>query len=120
MNEQETRDFLLQNGVQPLDLNNWQPHLPILFLLKDTIRADLDYFPNNKKPSILRINDPVRLYIHDPARHALHNQGGQIDYYAINPKTKEINLVKTSANSKRYFVTVDSLFVSSDNLFPKG
>lgn len=122
MNEAETRAFLSENGVQPLDLDRWRPRQPILCVFNDRMRKvhDFDGFTPDKNPGIVRVDDPVGLNFNDPKVYVLRNGGGRIDYYAIDPKTKKVTLVKSSHNSREYLVLGGALFMPADHLFPKG
>lgn len=129
LSEEETKNFLRDNGVQPLgSLRNREPHQSILFVLNGTARERLAReLPNLPLPVIARIDDPQRIILQNPEPVPgdiplrLYNNGGQIAYYAISKTTNKIELVKTSNEaSKEYRVNSDNLFLAADHLFPKA
>lgn len=141
MNEAETLTFLHDRGVRLLPAKDWRPHQPLLYVLEEKIRGEtgpLKKIPRDRRPSIVRVDDPVVLNIDspltestDPQRvvYELENHGGQVDYFAIDPNTKQIINVKTSARIKKwddqnpnltpYHVRLEALFETNDDLFPK-
>lgn len=139
MNAEETVAFLREHGIQPLPLDNWQPHEPLLYVIEERLRGENGPLMKNFKdkrliPSVARVDDPARLHLEKPLTdeetpdrvvYELENDGGQVDYFAIDPKTKQIINVKTSARIKNatttpYHVVKEALFMRADELFPRG
>jgi hypothetical protein len=130
MTEAETIAFLQEQGVKPLE--NFTAHQPLLYVLEERIRKDngpLKDLPKDKRPSVARVSDPFKIHFDNPlvdegeperVVYALDNPGGQVDYYAINPITKEIEIVKTTigrikdATSTPYHVRKEGLFMPDD------
>jgi hypothetical protein len=126
MTESETIAFLQEHRVAPLE--NWVPHQPLLYVLEERTRPTYE----GRTPSIVRLNDPIKIEFDNPLSdddepdrivYALHNAGGQLDYYAINPLTKKIEQVHTTlgrdkAGAKPYHVRKEGLYVAADELFP--
>lgn len=135
MTADETIAFLRERGAKPLE--DWQPHQPILYVLEERLRKDVgpfNKFSKDMRPSVVRVDDPSKIHFEDPltdeatpdrAVYELENDGGQVDYYAIDSKTQEITLVKTSSRIKNrtttpYHVVKEALFMAADELFPKS
>jgi len=132
MTEAETRAFLQERNIQPL--HDWQPHQPLLYVLEERLRGDDGRFndlPPERRPSIVRIDDPTNIRFDQPIEdmpdrvvYGLENEGGQSDYFAIDPLTQQIVLVKTSKGriktNRPYHVVKGGLFMPSDELFPRS
>jgi len=129
MNEQETLRFLEESGVKPFP-DDWQPNQPVLYVLEEVMRRkrkkDGTPFPADQVASIARLEPADIVFTKQRAIRegrrggAINNEGGPVDYYAIDPVTKKITLVDT-ANSKRdYFITKEHLFAAADELFPRS
>ncbi len=132
MTEAQTMAYLAKEGVQPLE--HWKPHTSFLYVMEEATRGDDGYFkdlPLEQRPSIARLDDPTEIDFSDPRDRGdgtvvyyVGNEGGQVDYYAINPTTNEVTRVKKTNPVKNrenaYFVRKEALFATADHLFPKG
>src|SRR3989344_4469145 len=112
MNEDETKAFLLRRGAKPLSISDWEPGQPIVFVMNDFFRnTHYSSFSKDKKPSLAHIVKPDKL---SPVKGEYRMQnGGRIDYYAVDTVTGQLTLVKSSANTKGYVLDVDKTFTSS-------
>ncbi len=122
MNRPETIAFLEERGVRPLE--DFSPHTPLLYVHEDAYRGNdgpFKHLPRDKRPSIARIHDPVSLSNPKggPERivHDLANEGGRVEHYAIDPKTKQLTLVMTEEKTKKYQVLRRGLFEAPEELF---
>ncbi len=138
MTEVQTKDFLREQNIAPLQ--DWKSGEPILYVLEENTRfksrdASPGPQPPNKIPSIIRIDHPTHIDFADPQTDAndpertvyrLDNEDRQIDYYSIDPDTKEVRVVRTSFPHKtahteqKLFVRQGNLFVAEDSVFAKS
>lgn len=131
MNEEQTLQFLREHGVKPL--TRWLPRQPLLYVLEEQTRSDEGPYgdrPKEQRPSIVRLDEPTAIHfdaphhdVEDPGRvvYKLETDGGRIDYYAIDAKTKTpVLLWSRDTKTKNYNVRAEGLFSASDELFPKG
>lgn len=127
MGEAETVAFLQVHDVQKLD--DWQPGEPVLYVLHERIRAGFGPYQNtpaDQIPSLARIDSPTFLEAESEYRpngmYRLGNDGGKVDYYAIDTKTGRPYLVKTTqkvrGQDRPYEVERNLLFKADDTLFP--
>lgn len=129
MRESETLSFLAEHGGKNLSLEDWEPGQPVLFVFPDTIyqKMSKEREPDDLTPipSIVRIDSPQKIYFRKNSDHILllENNGGQVDYFAIDPKTKKIMYVRSSSSvrdhTNPYLVTIDNVFEPLDDLFKK-
>lgn len=136
MTEEQTHSFLKEKGIVPL--HDWQPGQPLLYVLEEFTRQDdgpYEKMPVDKRPSIARLDSPTFLNLEHEREgkddikgrivYPLANEaGGQIDYYAINPKTKRPEVVLTRNTvvnpGHAYNVRKENLFSAADGVFPKS
>ncbi len=127
MTEAETKAYLKEHGVQLL--TNPQPHQPILYVFEEMTREDngpFKFLPADKRPSICRLYDPIELDLNktrdggEPDRIIcdLKNEGGRVDFYAINSETKKPEYISSEYKDKQYQVVRENLFEADDALFP--
>ena len=134
LKEAETIAFLKEHGVEPLS-ENWRPHQPLLFVLENNLRTLLDRETGKERPpdkiaSIARVDDPTKMQfsVKDPKhreynRGQLFNDGGQIDYYAIDFATRKPVHLGASRPARMHFpflIWRANLFTAADHLFPKS
>ncbi len=138
MTELETFSFLKEKGIRPLE--GWHLGMPVLYILEEVIRGDEGPFgdiPSEFRPSIARVDSPTALDFSKPMKDddddrvvypLLNETGGQVDFYAIDHKTKEISfmliprLPEYSIRTARspFHVRREALFHTDDSLFPKA
>ena len=142
--QEETRDmmsqadiisFLASHGVEPL--GQWHPGEPLLCVIEDPFRTDTAHYkeyPKQLRPSIARLDNPNSVESSDRAvdKHGkwteifriVNETGGQVDYYAIDPDTHAVTLVKSSSTIRDknypYIAPGTLLFRTKDALFPKS
>jgi len=143
MSEAETIAFLRESGVAPLDIQNWKPGQPVLYVFPERFRADdailsrrrvdqnplnLRSVPLHKRPTIARVDCPSELRRSLPSDeqvsfedYVLVNEGGRIDYFVIDQKTKRPRIVRSTVGVDFvYDVRPKTLFAAADLLFPRG
>ena len=124
MNERETIDFLKRNGAKSLALGDWRPGQPILFVFQDFMDTSGD-ISTGPRPSIARVDSPVSMRFQEGSKSVilLENHEGQVDYFAIDPRTKEVIYIRSSRKmrdaSHPYLVVAGNIFSPLDKLFPK-
>ncbi|MEI7709467.1 MAG: hypothetical protein WCI76_02020 [bacterium] len=118
MNEKQTLDFLQSKGVQPMEDQCLRPGQPFLFLLGETIRTkSLKNFTPDRKPSIALVLNPL-IFNSDSTGVTSFENRGEIIYYAINSKTREVVEVKRSNEAKGYNVIDGDIFQPNNDIFP--
>ena len=121
MNRRQTLAFLESHQVGSLGLTSqnfekFKPGSPILYVFEDSLpTAAFGSLIENRRPSLARVDHPTELKFG-----GFLTTIGQIDYYAIDPKTHQIFRVKSGGKSKVYEVGIPYLFHACDELFPKG
>lgn len=121
MGREQTLAFLASHGVSSLGLTSqnfegFKPESPILYIFEDSLPAAVfGALIENRRPSIARVDHPIELKFG-----GFLATTGQIDYYAIDPKTKKIFRVRSGGKSKIYEVGIPYLYNPYDELFPKG
>lgn len=127
MTGEETLVFLKEKGLKLVEV--FVPHQPLLYVHEDMYRGDGDdapfkLLPADKRPSIARVNDPayldftkVRTY-DERSIYDLHNNGGLVEHFVIDPTTKEAVVVKTEYKSKDYQIRRERLFIADETLLP--
>jgi hypothetical protein len=127
--------YLTAHGVEPL--REWRPGEPILYVIDDPFRTETSHYgalPERLRPSVARLDNPdsVDLSARAVDRHGrwsdvfkiVNGSGGQVDYYAIDPATHAVVLVKSSRTERGktypYVAQGPSLFRTNDELFPKA
>lgn len=131
---EETLSFLKQHGTKPLE--EFEPDQPFLYIFEEQGRGDDGPFAMisiDKRPSLARVNGPTSIDFTKPlvstdtpdrVGYRMTNPGGQIDYYAIDGKTKQPVYVRTSfrdttTGAFRYIVLKEHLYEANDALFPR-
>ena len=135
MSQADIISFLTSHGVDPLE--EWRPGQPLLCVIEDPFRTETSHYqdlPERLRPSIARLDNPDSVEASERSvdRHGVwteifrivNDTGGQVDYYAIDPDTHAITLVK-SGSTKRdetypYVAPGNLLFRARDELFPKS
>jgi len=118
MNEAGTLNLVKKKGLQPVE--TFVPHQPLIYVLEEAIRGEdgplaKDY-PKEIRPSLAVINDPIHINFSLPFKddtrtvYDLKNEGGDVDFYAINPKTGELVFVGRENKDKIYYVRKETLF----------
>ena len=138
MNERQTLALLRERGVKPFSLDQWVPGKPVLYVLEEgtrmRIRGDLTQVSPSEVASIARLDNPPSIErlrvvqevegLEDtgPIAYRLTNEGGQIDYYAIDPGTKVVKCVGTSyrKGGLSFYLEGANSFFAHDTLFPKS
>ena len=144
MTEAETMAFLGEKGVTLLRFEDYKTGQTVLYVMEQFTQAENGPFQNlppDKRPSIARLDKPGKLDLEHPYLpeegedmqdrivYDLYNDGNQVDYYAIDPKTKQPVWVKTSYTKTDleadkpihpYKVRQENIFRAADELFPKG
>jgi hypothetical protein len=118
MPAREVLSLLFSRGAVPLTQDNWLPGQPVLFVFEDWFNvSDFKNLIRIRKPNIARLDNPSEW------RQGIMRSEGQVDYYAIDPESKKLILVKTSMHAphgKEFAVAMKYLFHAIDELFPKG
>ena len=134
MDEKETLEFFAVIGIRQLDTSRWKPNQPVLYVLDEGTRRPPGeagkLIPADKIASIARIDEPMVLRLYKPGSFsqrdcdgALHTNGGRVDYYAIDPHTKQSLLVGTGNPDRSkvpFLVHKKKLFEVDDTIFPKS
>jgi hypothetical protein len=135
MNQADIISFLTSHGVEPL--GEWRPGEPLLYVIEDPYRTDTAHYkelPEQLRPSIARLDNPDSVDSSDRAvdKHGawtrifriVNETGGQVDYYAIDPDTHAVTLIKSSSTIRDkgypYVAPGTLLFRAKDELFPKS
>ncbi len=140
MSESETLSFLKEQGIEPL--TDWQPGQPLLYVFEENERENMfGYVPKVGEaltregwPIIARLQAPTSIDFNermlseeDPNRivYPLLNENDErIDFYVIDPETKEISfmlLPKSQERGKKdkpFHVRKETLFKANDSIFP--
>ncbi len=136
LNEEETHALLAERGIQHLSPDAWKPHQPLLYVLDEGVRFNVEKdgktpIPSERIPSIALLSDPVSMKPKlidrsDPDLDILEivNLRGQVDFFAINPVTRVPELVGTSTPLKigdnAFLATRKNLYVADDSMFRKS
>jgi len=135
MGQAEIVAFLEARGVAPLA--EWRPGEAILYVVEDGYRTDTAHYgdlPGRLRPSVARLDAPDSVVAGERAVdrdgtwtqmvRIVNETGGQVDYYAIDPRTHEVAFVRSSASIRDkdypYVAPGRLLFRGEDGLFPKA
>jgi hypothetical protein len=132
LNEDETLAFFHEQGIGPLQSEDWQPGQPILYVFPERWQTNEDIFPDlplGKRPTVARMANPTSISFNETITtdggdiaYTLYDKGKVVDYFVIDSKTMRPNLVRTSdrneAREFRYSVRSKGLFPANDELFP--
>ncbi len=131
MTEEETHAFLQEKDIKPL--TNWKPGEPLLYVMEEVTRqtegGPFSDLPEHARPNFAVIRNPAAItfdrlfHFGDRAVHGLLNEfGGTVDYYTIDPETKEISFMLLPSSDptrrKMYQVKKENLYEPNDTLFP--
>lgn len=131
LDTQETQAYLLSHGVVPL--RNFVANTPLLYVFPEHLRSDsgsLGTLYGSRRPSFARLHTPTSLdavseLASEKGEYGLANEdGGRVDYYAIDAVSEKIELIRTSHSVMQketpYVVRLEQLFEDKPELFEEG
>jgi hypothetical protein len=135
MNQAEIVTFLAARGVEPL--GEWRPGEAILYVVEDGYRTETAHYgdlPARLRPSVARLDNPDSVVAGERAVdkdgrwtamvRIVNENGGQVDYYAIDRDTQAVTFVRSSSSTRDkdypYVAPGALLFRAKDDLFPRA